>query len=100
MPIEDEIKNSDFALVKFYSPSCGPCKVLAPIVDELAERYKGRLKLINVDIYESTELARKYGIQSVPTILFVKKGEIAGRMTGMHDRKFISEKIEEYLSEN
>jgi len=98
MSIDDEILNSNLVLMKFYSQTCCTCKILEPIVNELANSYKGKLKLINVDIYENTKIARKYGIQSVPTMLFFKNGGLAGRMAGFKDRKTIAEKIDNYLS--
>lgn len=97
MSAEDDILNSNFALVDFYNSWCGPCKALSPVMDEIANKYRDNLKVIKINTYEQTEIARKYGIQSVPTLLFMKKGEIVERMTSLQNKKSLIEKIEKHL---
>jgi thioredoxin 1 len=69
-------------LVDFGAPWCGPCKQLDPIMDELAVAFEGRLKIAKVDIQESPEVAMKYGVMAVPTLLFMKGGEVSKQVKG------------------
>ncbi len=84
-------------LIDFSAAWCGPCKQLAPIVEELAKEYDGRLKVANVDVEESQQTALKYGIMSVPTILFLKDGKIADQLVGNHPRQTLVDRIEKVL---
>ncbi len=73
---EAEVKGSDIpVLVDFYADWCGPCKMMAPIVERVAEGYEGKLKVGKCNIDEDGELASKYGIMSIPTIMIFKDGE-------------------------
>ena len=80
-------------LVDFSAEWCGPCKKLGPIVEELATEYDGKLKVVTLDIDESRETPTKYGIMSVPTMFFVKGGEVVDRMVGLAPKDRIREKI-------
>ncbi|MCZ6601757.1 MAG: thioredoxin [Planctomycetota bacterium] len=80
-------------LVDFSAEWCGPCKKLAPIVEELAGEYDGKLKVVTLDIDESRETPTKYGIMSVPTMFFIKGGEVVDRLVGLNPKDRIKEKI-------
>ena len=85
-------------LVDFGAPWCGPCKQLDPIMDELASTYAGRLKIAKVDIQESTQIASKYGVMSVPTLLFMRGGEVEDQITGSAPSKAkLEERLERFL---
>ena len=92
---ETEVLNSEIpVLVDFSAEWCGPCKKLAPIVEELAKTYEGKVKVVTLDIDESRETPMKYGIMSVPTMFFIKGGEVVDRMVGLAPKDKIVEKLE------
>jgi thioredoxin 1 len=74
-------------LVDFWAEWCGPCKMLAPILDELAEEYNGRVRIGKVNIDEHQELAAQYGIRSIPTLLLFKGGQVAEQLVGLRSKK-------------
>ncbi len=80
---QDVLKSDVPVLVDFTATWCGPCKALAPIVDKLADEFEGRVKVGKLDIDESPEIAQKYGIRSVPTVLVFKGGAKAGQHVGL-----------------
>lgn len=84
-------------LVDFSAEWCGPCKKLGPIVEDLAAEYDGKIKVVTLDIDESRETPTKYGIMSVPTMFFVKGGEVVDRMVGLVPKDRIKEKIDSLL---
>jgi thioredoxin 1 len=74
-------------LVDFWAEWCGPCKMLGPILDELAEEYNGRVRVGKVNIDEYQELAAQYGIRSIPTLLLFKQGQVAEQMVGLRSKR-------------
>ncbi len=75
------------ALVDFFAPWCGPCQVQGPIVDEVAEEIGDKATVVKVNIDENPELAEKYGVMSIPTLILFKDGEPAETMTGMQAKE-------------
>ena len=71
----DETIKDGVALIDFWAPWCGPCRMIAPIIDKLAEAYEGKAKICKVNTDEQQELAEKFGIRSIPTIYFYKKSK-------------------------
>jgi thioredoxin 1 len=69
-------------LVDFYADWCGPCKALAPVIEELAQEFTGRLKVARLNVDENTELSSKYGVQSIPTLLLFRDGQEVDRIVG------------------
>ena len=74
-------------LVDFWAEWCGPCKMLGPILDELAQEYDGRLRIGKVNIDEHQDLAVQYGIRSIPTLLLFKQGQVADQIVGLRSKK-------------
>lgn len=96
--IKDLITDSDKLIVlNFKAGWCGPCKMLSPIIDEIKIDFNDKAIVEKVDIETSPELATDYNIRSVPTLVFIKKGEVVEKRTGILPKTEISEMIENHL---
>ena len=69
-------------VVDFWATWCGPCRMISPIVDQLAEKYAGRVNVVKCNVDDSTEIPVKFGIRNIPTLLFFKNGELVDRLVG------------------
>ncbi len=95
---EETILNaSKPALVDFWAVWCGPCRVIGPIVEEIAEEYGDRVVVGKLDVDSNRETAVKYGIQAIPTLLLVNNGEISDRIVGVTDKASLAAKLDELL---
>ena len=84
---QSEVLNSEIpVLVDFYADWCGPCKMLAPIINELSDEYAGKVKVCKINVDEQGETAAKYGIQSIPTVMLFKNGEPVETMMGFRPK--------------
>lgn len=95
---QKEVLESDIpVLVDFWAEWCAPCLMIAPAIEEIAQEYSGRLKVGKLNVDENPALATKYSIQSVPTLIIFRGGEIAERITGALPKKALKSKIEVIL---
>jgi thioredoxin 1 len=95
---ETEVLKSDLpVMVDFWAVWCGPCKVLGPIVDEIAKEYTGKLKVGKVNVDENNNLASQYGIMSIPTLKFFKAGKLVGELIGAAPKTTIEQEIAKFL---
>ncbi|TQV64548.1 MAG: thioredoxin [Sulfurovum sp.] len=101
-----ELTNSNFeatigegvAMVDFWAPWCGPCRMIAPAVEELAGDFEGRAKICKVNTDEQQDIAVKFGIRSIPTILFFKDGVMVEQMVGAASKATFAQKIDALLA--
>ena len=94
----DEVLNSGKPVViDFWAEWCGPCRMVGPIVDELAAEYDGKVVVGKVDVDNNDEITSKFGIRNIPTILFFKDGEIVDKQVGAAQKSALTEKIEGLL---
>ena len=94
----DEYINSEKpTLVDFFATWCGPCKMLSPILEKVEQDSDCKYNVVKVDIDESLELARKFGIMSVPTMIIFKDGEVKDKIIGLRQKNQIEEVIKKYI---
>src|SRR5882757_6082359 len=85
-------------VVDFWAEWCGPCKMIAPVLDELATEYNGKVKIAKVNIDEYQQLAINYGINSIPTLLFFKNGQVADQVVGMRSKRDLKTSFDRVLA--
>lgn len=93
-----ELINSPLAVIDFWAEWCVPCQMIAPIVEELAKEYEGRVKIGKVNVDAESELAERYNIMSIPAILFFQKGRLVDKVIGACPKEYLREKIEKILT--
>jgi thioredoxin 1 len=95
---DDEVLKSDIpVLVDFWAAWCGPCRMIGPIVEQLAEEYDGKIKVGKVNVDEQNELAAQYRVMSIPTLFIFKDGKIAGQLIGARPKADLEEMIKKVL---
>ena len=91
---EDTVLNSDTPIVvDFWAEWCGPCKMIAPSLEQLADEYTGTFKVGKLNVDDNRETAMKYGIRSIPTLLVIKEGDVAEQIVGAHPKDTLKDKI-------
>ena len=93
----EETVGSGLAVVDFWAPWCGPCRMVAPFIEELAEAYDGKATICQANTDEEQDLAVKFGIRSIPTILFLKDGKVVDQMVGAAAKQTFKQKIDSLL---
>jgi thioredoxin 1 len=95
---EEEILNSEMpAMVDFWAEWCGPCKMVSPVVEELAQEYQGRVKVASLDVDGNRQTPAKFGIRNIPTLIFFKGGEVANTIIGAHPKSHIEDELKKLL---
>ena len=91
------LKSNQPVIVDFWAAWCGPCRMLAPIMEQLSEEYVGKAVVVKVDVDANQEFAAKYGVRNIPTVLFFNKGEQVDKQVGVAPKSVYVEKLTSYL---
>lgn len=86
---------SGLVLVDFWAPWCGPCKMIAPVLEDIDSEIGDKVKIVKVDVDENQETASKFGIMSIPTLLVLKDGEIVDKVIGFQPKEALQERLEQ-----
>ena len=96
---EDDVTKSEIpVLVDFWATWCGPCKAIAPLIEEIAEQYDGKVKVGKLDVDQNQNSAMKYGVRSIPTLLILKNGEVINQIVGSVPKAEITDKLESIIN--
>lgn len=93
----EAVTKQGLVLVDFFATWCGPCKMLTPVLEELSSKYEGQMEVVKVDVDESGNLAMRFGIMSVPTMLVFKNGEMVGTLQGFQPLPQLEAALKQYM---
>jgi len=94
--LSDVLATDKLVVIDFWAEWCGPCKMIGPIIDEIAEEYKEKAVVGKVNVDDNDEATSKYGIRTIPTVLFIKNGELLDKVVGAGTKAMFVEKIEQW----
>ena len=92
--LNEVLATDKLVVIDFWAEWCGPCKMINPIIDEIAEEYKEKVVVGKVNVDDNDEATSKYGIRTIPTVLFIKNGEVVDKLVGAGTKAMFAEKIE------
>ena len=92
------VKAEKPVLVDFWAPWCGPCRMLSPVVDELSKEYNGKIKVGKLNTDDNTQVANRYRISAIPTLLFFKSGKVVDQLVGVHPKPEIKKRLDALLA--
>jgi thioredoxin 1 len=95
---ETALEREGVSVVDFWAEWCGPCRMVAPIIEELSQEYDGKVLIGKVNVDENPEVSMKFGIRSIPTILILKDGQVVDKQVGATSKKVLLDKIEAQLA--
>lgn len=96
---EEEVKKSDIpVMIDFWAEWCGPCRVIAPFVDEASTEYDGKLKVGKVNVDKNQKISSEYAVMSIPAVLFIKGGQVVDQIVGAVPKKALFDKIDKVLA--
>ncbi len=96
---ETDVIGSDVpVLVDFWAPWCGPCRMVAPVVEELSQEYDGKVKFVKLNTDDNPQVAGKFGIRSIPTLLIFKNGELSGQVVGFRPKSELAKHLDAALA--
>lgn len=94
--LAEVLTSERLVVIDFWAEWCGPCKKISPIVDELATEYEGKVDIYKCDVDENSEVCEKFGIRNIPTLIFLKNGEVVDRHVGTATKSQLAEKIDSH----
>ncbi len=94
----EEVENSSgLTLIDFWAVWCGPCRMVAPIVEQLAEEYSGKMKVLKLDVDSNMQTSVRFNVRSIPSLLFFKDGKLVDTVVGAMPKQYLERKVQEHL---
>jgi thioredoxin 1 len=94
---DDYLNSGSPLVVDFWAEWCGPCKMIAPIIEELSEEYSGKINIGKIDVDDNNEISTRFGIRNIPTILFFKNGQLVDKQVGATQKSVLTQKVQALL---